>query len=91
MRWRSHGLHGHHVPHRIIDDIMEKYGACIVNLTNFAPQTDATTFALSFNSILLLGRGVIVLADFIFSFMPDIEPVYMSEKNSNHVKEIDDI
>ena len=24
-------------------------------------------------------------------FLPDIEPVYMSEKNSNHVKEIDDI
>ena len=23
--------------------------------------------------------------------LPDIEPVYMSEKNSNHVKEIDDI
>ena len=24
------------------------------------------------------------------NFLPDIEPVYMSEKNSNHVKEIDD-
>ena len=23
--------------------------------------------------------------------MPDIEPIYMSETNSNHVKEIDDI
>ena len=25
------------------------------------------------------------------NLVPDIEPVYMSEKNSNHVKEIDDI
>ena len=23
--------------------------------------------------------------------LPDIEPIYMSDKNSNHVKEIDDI
>ena len=30
------------------------------------------------------------LNTYLSYFLPDIEPVYMSEKNSNHGKEIDD-
>ena len=40
-----------------------------------------TYYIISFELVLQILGGL----------LPDIEPVYMSEKNSNHVKEIDDI